>query len=94
MTDLPVFQKQCKVINKHGLHTRSAASIVECVSQFNCKVFIATEHQESEANDMIRLLLLEAVTGTVLTIRAEGEDAEDAVKSLDELIASGFHEVD
>ena len=40
----------------------------------------------------MELMLLEAVQGTPLTIKAQGQDAPAAVDALAALIASGFDE--
>ncbi|MCP4412572.1 MAG: HPr family phosphocarrier protein [Gammaproteobacteria bacterium] len=89
----PVNYKQyCKIVNKHGLHTRSAAAIVELASQYSCAITLATNKVVSDANDMIRLLLLEASLGTEVCVSASGEGAKQAVLALVELIEAGFNE--
>lgn len=80
------------MINKYGLHTRTAASIVDLVEQFNCEMTLSTEKGTSNAKDMIRLMLLEASKGTTLCISATGVDAEIAVQAMSEFIDAGFNE--
>jgi len=82
----------CVVVNDHGLHTRSAASIVELAEQFECEIILATETAAADATDMMRLLLLEAIKGVEIEISAEGKDAHRAVAELELLIAAGFNE--
>lgn len=92
MSDPADYIQYCKIVNKHGLHTRSAATIVELANQYNCTITLATSSAESDARDMIRLLLLEASVGTEVCVSASGEGAEQAVLSLVELIEAGFYE--
>ena len=92
MTENPVVQQHCKIVNKHGLHTRSAAAIVALANQFQCTITLATDSGESDAKDMIRLMLLEASMGSTVCISAAGEKAEQAVIAMAELIAAGFNE--
>lgn len=82
----------CKVVNKYGLHTRTAAAIVELLEQFDCEMVISSEKGESDAKDMIRLMLLEASKGTKLCVSATGVDAQIAVDTMSEFIDAGFNE--
>ncbi len=92
MSDNTVFNQRCNIVNKHGLHTRSAAAIVELANQYPCSITLATDKGESDAKDMIRLMLLEASKGTEVCVSATGEKAKQAVVSLTELIEAGFYE--
>ena len=92
MSDDPVIKHCCKIVNKHGLHTRSAAAIVELANQYQCKISLATAKGESDARDMIRLMLLEASKGTEVCISALGENAQQAILAMTELVEAGFYE--
>jgi len=92
MSDGEVSQSNCKIVNKHGLHTRSAAAIVEVANRFQCSITIGNEKGESDARDMIRLMLLEASKGTEVSVSAKGENASNAVLAMKELIDAGFYE--
>jgi phosphotransferase system HPr (HPr) family protein len=48
----------CKVVNKYGLHTRTASAIVELLEPFDCEMIISSEKGESDAKDMIRLMFI------------------------------------
>ena len=87
-----VFQHHCKIVNKHGLHTRSAAAIVELANQFQCSITLGSDKGESDAKDMIRLMLLEASIGTEVSVTASGENAQQAVVAMTQLIEAGFYE--
>lgn len=82
----------CLINNKHGLHARSAAAIVELVAQFESDVTLSTISAKAEACDMIRLLLLEATQGVQVEIIATGKDAQQAAKAVAALIDAGFNE--
>ena len=87
-----VFQHSCKIVNKHGLHTRSAAAIVELANQFQCAITLGSDKGESDARDMIRLMLLEASIGKEVCITVFGEDAQEAITAMTKLIEAGFYE--
>ncbi|MCP3674742.1 MAG: HPr family phosphocarrier protein [Gammaproteobacteria bacterium] len=92
MSDDKIVQSNCKIVNKQGLHTRSAAAIVEVANRYQCSITIGSDKGESDARDMIRLILLEASKGTEVSISAKGENATKAVIAMKELIDAGFYE--
>jgi len=93
-TNSRVFKRCCKIVNKHGLHTRSASAIVQLANQFSCDITFSTEKGESDANDMLRLMLLEASIGTEICVSAKGEQAEQAVRTMINFVEAGFDELD
>jgi len=92
MSDDNTIQHRCEIVNKHGLHTRSAAAIVEVANRFQCTITIRNHNGESDARDMIRLMMLEASKGTEIFISASGENANNAISAITELIEAGFYE--
>ena len=92
--DSSVIKNCCTIVNKHGLHTRSASAIVQLAKQFPCDITLSTDKGESDANDMLRLMLLEASEGTVICVSAKGHQADKAVNAMISFIEAGFDEVD
>lgn len=82
--------KQVTLVNKHGIHVRTAALIAETSESFQSTISITSPHASTDGADMMQLLLLQASCGTELTLSATGEDALEAVESLHKLITSGF----
>ena len=85
-------ERQVRVTNKLGLHVRPSAQFAQIASKFNSSISVAKDGQTINAKSSIELLTLAAVEGTVLTIKAEGGDAEAALNALTELINSKFGE--
>lgn len=81
------------VHHKVGLHARPAASFVQTARQFKSDIKIT--HGECEANgkSILKVLTLGVNQGAVITIRAEGDDAEKALAALETLIENNFGEV-
>ena len=94
MSDATVIKRCCKIVNKYGLHTRSASAIVQLANQFPCEISLSTAKGNSDANDMLRLMLLEASRGTEICVSARGEQADKAVKTMISFIEAGFDEID
>lgn len=80
------------VLNALGLHVRPSAEFAGTASKFRSRVSVVKDGQAVNAKSSIDLLTLAAVAGTQLTLRAEGEDADDAVAALVRLIESRFGE--
>ena len=75
---------------EHGLHARPATKFVETASRFASEITLAKNSQIADGKSVIEILTLAAEKGARLLITASGEDAEEAVKALAELVRSGF----
>jgi phosphocarrier protein HPr len=87
-----MFARTVRILNRTGLHARPATLFVETASQFRAAISVIKGAQEADAKSVLSLMLLEAVGGTEITIRAQGEDEALAVNALAELVESGFNE--
>lgn len=85
-------EKHVTILNTLGLHVRPSAEFAGTASRFRSRVSVIKEGQAVNAKSSIDLLTLAAVAGTQLTLRAEGEDAGQAVEALARLIESKFGE--
>ena len=89
---MAVVERVVTVINELGLHARPSAEFVKLASKFGCDVSLARDGNAVNGKSIMGVMTLAAERGTPLTLRAEGEDAEEAVRSLEELVARGFEE--
>ncbi|MFH1423263.1 MAG: HPr family phosphocarrier protein [Planctomycetota bacterium] len=89
---MSVVLKKVKLVNENGLHARPATKVVETANKFSSNIVIIKDGMEVNSKSVIELLTLAACVGTQLTIKATGEDAEEAVNALYALIKSGFSE--
>lgn len=73
-----------------GLHLRVAATLVKTVRGLAARLTVKAPGQEpASAGSVIDLLRLGAVRGTCVTVRAEGPDAEQALRRAEELFSDG-----
>lgn len=79
------------VNNLRGLHTRPSTELVKCASSFKSQVFLIYQKQAINAKSLLGVLMLAASRGAKIGIKAEGEDAEQAVASLIQLAEKNFH---
>ena len=78
--------------HKVGLHARPAALFVQTAKQFRSDITISHGEREANAKSILKILALGAEQGSVVTICAEGEDADQALTALGTLIENGFGE--
>jgi phosphocarrier protein len=81
-----------KVLNTTGLHARPAGLFIETANRFRSTLRVAKGDREVDGKSVLGLMLLEVTAGCELRITAEGEDEEQAVKALAELVAGRFGE--
>ena len=84
--------REIKVINKLGLHARPAAKIVETVKSCKSEITIAKDDLEVNAKSIMGVMMLAAECGSTLIASAAGDDAQEALDSLEKLFAEKFDE--
>ncbi len=82
------------MVVKHeaGLHARPAALFVGKAKQFKSRILVAKGDVEVDAKSILKILTLGVNQGTVITVKAQGDDEECAVKALQDLVESNFGE--
>ena len=78
--------------NRLGLHARVAALLVKTANHFASEITIEKDGLEVNGKSIMGILMLAASKGSKITLKAEGKDAAQAVKTLGELIENRFGE--
>jgi phosphotransferase system HPr (HPr) family protein len=81
-----------QIKNKVGLHARPAALFVQKANEFKSDVTVRKGDVSVNGKSILHILTLGAGAGSVVTVLAEGEDAEQALWALEELVATNFGE--
>jgi len=84
--------KTMKIINRLGLHARAAAQLVKTANQFSSEVMIEKDGENVNAKSIMGILMLAAVCGSDIYVQVEGDDAEMAMRVIEELVNDGFGE--
>ena len=87
-----IAERTVTIANMLGLHVRPSAEFAGTASKYRSRVSVIRDGQAVNAKSSIDLLTLAAIAGTQLTLRAEGDDAQQAVDALATLIESKFGE--
>jgi phosphocarrier protein len=69
-----------------GLHARPAGRFVALVADFDCEITVGKGDEWVNGGSVLSILSLAAAQGTVLRVRAVGEDAARAVEQLGALL--------
>jgi phosphocarrier protein HPr len=85
-------EREVRIENRNGLHARPAAEIVKAASRFKSEVTISRDDMEVNGKSIMGVMMLAAEYGTTLWLRANGDDAEQAVDAIAALVASRFGE--
>ena len=87
-----MIEKTVTITNPTGLHARPAALFVQTAGKFTSYVWLSKNDKKVNAKSIMGLMSLAVSNGTAITIGAEGEDEQIAVKELIDLVTSGFRE--
>ena len=83
-------EREATVGHEEGIHGRPAARFVQTAKRFSSRIVVVKGDREVNAKSVLKLTGL-AKKGEAITIRAEGEDAEEAVDALADVISAGDH---
>ena len=84
--------REFTVTNKLGIHARPAAQFVKTASRFSCDIQVEKDDEQADGKSIMGLMMLAAGNGSVLVVTADGEDAEEALEAIGELINRNFEE--
>jgi len=87
-------EKEITIINKYGLHARPAMQVVQLAQKYASNIEVAKDALKVDAKSIMSVMRLAATKGTKLKISADGEDAQQAIDALTQLIADGFGELE
>ena len=79
-------RKRIVIENKYGLHIRVAAQLVTLAKRFSANITIAKNGQRVDAKSIFQVLELAAEQGASVEIDTVGDDAENALSAVIELL--------
>ena len=88
-----MIEQTVKIINKAGLHTRPAATIVKMAAKYKCEFFISRDGMNINGKSIIGVMTLAAEEGSELMLTFKGEDEEAAAKEIVNFFERGFDEL-
>lgn len=85
--------EQVKIVNKLGIHARSASKFVGVAKSFPCQVKIGRDESDLQnGKSIMGVLMIAAERGTTLHLQTDGDEEDEAMEALTQLIADRFGE--
>lgn len=84
--DTPVCETEVEIKNADGLHMRPAMQFVDIANRFDCSITVTSGQTTVDGRSIMEMSMLAATVGTKLKIKAEGDDAEQLIETLRELV--------
>jgi phosphocarrier protein HPr len=85
-------EKTLIISNRHGLHARPAAQLVQLASRYSAEVTLRKEDLEVNGKSIMGVMMLAAEIGSQITVITQGNDAESALVAICELFENRFGE--
>lgn len=84
--------KTLTIVNPSGLHLRPAGVLSQAAMKFKCDVIIECGEKRIVAKSVLNVMAAGIKCGTQINLICDGEDEEEALKTLTEAIESGLGE--
>ena len=81
-----MYSKEILVRCESGLHNKQATYFVQKANEFNSMIWLESGSRKMNAKSLLGIMSLGIITGTQVTLTAEGSDAEAAVVALEVLL--------
>ena len=79
-------EKQYKVNDKTGIHARPAATLVRVAGQFKSDIQIQYKEKKANLKSIMGVMSLGVVQKAEIKIIANGEDEQEALQGMDEIM--------
>ena len=85
-------KKNFTIKNRLGLHARAAAQLVQTANRFRSEITIEKDGMEVNGKSIMGILMLAAAQGSRISVAVAGDDAQQALTAIGQLIDDGFGE--
>lgn len=85
-----MFSKEVTVTNQVGLFARPATFFIQKANEFSATIMVEKDGVKVNAKSLLGVLSLGVSCGSIITISADGSDAESAVFELCRLVNSSL----
>ncbi len=81
-----MFSKEIVVRCESGLHNKQATYFVQKANEFSSSIYVECGSRKMNAKSLLGIMSLGIITGSTVTLTAEGSDAQAAVNALELLL--------
>ncbi len=87
-----MISRDVTIKNSVGLHARPATFFIQKANSFRSSIWVEREDRRVNAKSLLGVLSLGIVKGMTITLIADGNDENEALDGLAELIDTGFND--
>ena len=84
--------KSVTINNQVGLHARPATFFIQKANTYRSSVWVVKDDRRVSAKSLLGVLSIGIAKGMTITLVADGEDENEAIEGLVELIETGFND--
>ncbi len=88
-----MIEREVKILNNAGLHTRPAATLVKLASKYKCDFYMYTDGMKINGKSIIGVMTLAAEKGSTIILEFEGNDEKEAAEEIIGYFERGFDEL-
>lgn len=81
-----MLKKRLHIRSRQGLHARPAALFVQVANRFKSAIRVRRGRREVDGKSIMGLLTLAASRGATIEVTAQGADAADAMRALEQMV--------
>ena len=81
-----MISRSVTIQNNHGLHARPATFFIQKANSYTSSIWVEKEDCRVNAKSLLGVLSLGIVKGTTITLIADGQDENEAITGLTDLI--------
>lgn len=82
-----MLEHEITITNPTGLHAQASAKLVQVLAAFKSQVTLSGKGREVNAKSIMGVMLLAAGPGTVLKVKINGDDENEALQVLQKFFA-------
>ncbi len=79
------------VVNPVGLHVRPATFFIKKANSYKSSIWVEKDDRRVNAKSLLGVLSLGVVKGMTITLIADGDDEDEALAGLEDLIKNGLN---
>ena len=87
-----MIKKSVTISNKLGLHARASAKLTKLAGSFPCDVYLARGDRRVNAKSIMGVMMLAAGIGVTIDIEISGDQEQEAMDAVVDLINDKFGE--
>lgn len=82
-----MMKKRIKINLNTGLEARPVAQLVQLANEYKCEIHVEVDEKRVNAKSIMGMMTLGLDAGEELTVSANGEDEEEAMRSMETFLS-------